>query len=299
MIELSDINFSIGSVNPSGIGDTIYFIPRKDIIAFPWITDEMDEAILKDGYSSYGNFMGDDREEDNHFILHEGKYWYRMYTTQGKSKMSWDVTGERDHKVVLNKAQFYYPKLNVLIVTLAKMANNGDFVFVVRHDGRYYVVGSRKYRATLQLEGNSGDAAGSAKGVTINVESADTTPLPVYKGALLMQQGVIDCNENTFTKYSDMATNFKQTYAITGGNTVVFNALSNEGRIHLEGTGSITLDVSVDGTTFKNVSHSVAFENGKAIVPCQFIIGDVVKISATTLTLCVVNWNHVNAAERV
>ncbi len=299
MIELSDINFEIGSVNPSGIGDAVYFIPRKDILAFPWITDDMQEAILTEGYSSYGNFMGDDREEDNHFILREGKCWYRMYTTQGKGKISWDITGETDHKVVINKAQFYYPKFNVLIATMTKLANNGDFVFVVRHEGRYYVVGSKKYRATMSVEGNSGDLAGSAKGVTINVESADTTPLPVYKGALLMQTGVIDCENNTFTKFNDMATNFPQTYSIVGGNTVTFNALSELGRIHLEGTGSITLEVSVDGVTFKGVSHSVAFENGKAIVPVQFIIGDVVKITATTLTKCVVNWNHVNAAERV
>ena len=299
MSSLKDINFNIGSVNQSGIGDSIFFIPKKDIIAYPWITDDIQQAMLDGSYVSYGNFMGDPDAEDNNFILHPDKYWHYLYSTPGKGKITWEMLGETDHKVVKNKASFFFPKLNVIIRMMAKLSQNGDFVFVIYHEGRYYVVGSWNYRAVMSLVGDSGDVPGSYHGVTLNIESPDTTPLPVYQGVLAMATGYLDCKTNQFIKYSDMATNYPQTYPIVGGNTVIFSALGELGRIHLEGTGSITMDVSVDGVAWKGVSHSVAFENGKAIVPCQFVIGDKVRISATTLTKCIVNYSKVNAAERV
>lgn len=83
------------------------------------------------------------------------------------------------------------------------------------------------------------------------------------------------------------------TSEITGGNTCRFEALGQEGRIHLEGTGSIVVEVSVDGVNYKTVEHEITFTNGKAIAPCAFYIGDFVRVSATTLTKVIVNYNDV------
>ena len=90
-----------------------------------------------------------------------------------------------------------------------------------------------------------------------------------------------------------MSTNKLENYTerIEGGNTVRFDALGKEGRIHLEGSGPINVEVGVDGVNYKEVEHGIEFDNGVAIAPISFYIGDKVRISATTLTKVSINYN--------
>ena len=188
-VTLSDINFKIGSVNPSGISDEIYFIPKQEITGWPAMSNDFDTATSNAAYSNYtGNFT-----------LATGKVWHRLYSTQGKGKITWEYTGETDCKVVVNKATLSYPKLNDRGRALAKYASNGDFVFIVKHDGQFFLVGSQDYRATVTPNGDSGDAPGSAKGITLEIECPGTTPLPVYKGTLALSDGSLNCETGEFT----------------------------------------------------------------------------------------------------
>ena len=75
------------------------------------------------------------------------------------------------------------------------------------------------------------------------------------------------------------------TKKIVGGNSVRFEALGKEGRIHLEGTGPIVVEVSVDGVNYVTVDHEIEFSDG------VFYLGDRVRLSATTLTKVIVNYN--------
>ncbi len=188
-MQLTDINFPIGSVNPSGIGQEVYFIPKQYITAWPTIVNDFETATSEDKYAQL----------EGSFTLATGKTWNRLYTTQGKGKINWEYTGETDCKVVLNKATLSYPKLTNEIRALAKFASNGDFVFVMKHDGKYYLIGSPDYRAVLTPNGDSGDAAGSAKGVTIEIECPDVTPLPTYVGNIVLSDGTLNCSTGEFT----------------------------------------------------------------------------------------------------
>lgn len=188
-VTLSDINFKIGSVNPSGISDEVFFIPKQEITGWPTISSDFDTATNNAAYSNYSG----------NFTLATGKVWHRLYSTQGKGKITWEYTGETDCKVVVNKASLSYPKLTDEIRAFAKFASNGDFVFIVKHDGSYYVIGNDDYRATVTPNGDSGDAAGSAKGVTIEIECPDVTPLPTYSGTLALSDGSLNCSTGVFT----------------------------------------------------------------------------------------------------
>ena len=160
-MDLADIRFKLGSVNPCGISDEIYFIPKSFITAWPTIEDDFDAAQDGDEYAQY----------DGSFTLAAGKTWTRLYSTQGKGKISWEYQG----------------------------ASNGDFVFCVKHDGKFYIIGSPDYRATLTPNGDSGDSAGSAKGITIEIECPDTTPLPTYVGNIVLADGTLNCSTGVFT----------------------------------------------------------------------------------------------------
>lgn len=191
-VALDDINFKIGSVNPSGISDDIFFVPKQEIKTWPTIANDFDEADDNEAYSNY----------DGNFVLDTGKVFHRLYNTQGKGKISWEYQGETDCKVVVNKATLSYPKLTDEIRAFAKFASNGDFVFIVKHDSKYYVIGNDDYRATVTPNGDSGDAPGSAKGVTIEIECPDVTPLPVYTGTLALSNGSLNCSTGVFTPSS-------------------------------------------------------------------------------------------------
>ena len=100
-MDLEDISFKLGSVNPSGISDEVYFIPKQEIATWPTNEDDFDEAEDGDEYAQY----------DGSFGLVAGKTWTRLYSTQGKGKISWEYQGETDCKVVVNKASLSYPKI--------------------------------------------------------------------------------------------------------------------------------------------------------------------------------------------
>lgn len=187
-MDTNDIRFKLGSVNPSGISDEVYFIAKQNIAGWPTIEDDFDEADDADEYAQY----------DGNFTLKTGKKWNLLYSTQGKGKISWEYQGETDCKVVVNKATLSYPKITNEARAFAKFASNGDFVFCVKHDGKFYIIGNKDYRATLTPNGDSGDAAGSAKGITIEIECPDTTPLPTYVGTIELSTGTLDCSTGVF-----------------------------------------------------------------------------------------------------
>ena len=279
---MNDIIFKLGSVNPCGISDAVFYIPKHYIRRWPTIEDDF-EALMQGRYAEY----------NGSFELQPGCWWSYLYSTQGKGKINWEYQGETDCKVVVNKAMLSYPKLTNEGRAFSKFSANGDFVFIVKHDARYYVIGHRDYRATLTPDGDSGDAPGSAKGVTVEIECSDTTPLPTYSGKIVLSDGILDCNTDSFQNFEDMNTSKLENYTgrIEDGNTVRFDALGKEGRIHLEGSGPITVEVGVDGVNYKEVEHSIEFDNGVAIAPISFYLGDKVRISATTLTKVQLNYN--------
>lgn len=192
-MNLGNLDFKIGGINPSGIGATIYRIAKKDILAWPSIGNDPDASTgTVDSLSKYSG----------NFTLAEDAVWDKLYSTQGKGKATFEVTGEVDCKMYTNKASLSFPDLTAEALAFCKAAANGDFVFIVKAAGRFHVIGSPDYRATISPTGDTGDAAGSAKGVSFEVECPDVTPLPLYVGELALSDGTLDCSDGSFTPAS-------------------------------------------------------------------------------------------------
>ena len=179
-----------GKVNPSGIKTLVYFIDKSFITAWP--------AIDPAATTAQGNvtLAGD-------FGLAAGKKWNKLYSTQGKGKVDFEPIGEKDCKMFNNKGTFKFPDISSEAKSLAKSAINSNVVFVVplphETEKRYIVLGSEAYDLEVTIKGDSGDAPGSAKGITIEVTAPDTTPLPNYAGVLTLTDGSLDCETSVFT----------------------------------------------------------------------------------------------------
>lgn len=189
-MELGNLDFNIGSVNPSGIGTTLYRIAKRDITTWPSIVDDINqEEATVDGLAKY----------DGDFVLATGKVWDKIYSTQGKGKLTYESVGETDCKMFANHATFSFPDLTPAALGFSKTAANDDYVYVVKSAGRYHVIGSPDYRSTTSPAGDSGDSAGSAKGITFTVDCPDVTPLPIYEGKIELKEGTLDLSTGELT----------------------------------------------------------------------------------------------------
>jgi len=171
-----NVLWSQGLINPSGICTRIFYIPREDILEFPQI------------YNHAGSAPG--AEFENDFVLKPDKYWYELYSTEGKGKVTFESVGETDCKMFLNKGTFSFPNLSYQAKQFAMVTLNSNCVFLVPEKTGYAVVlGGKLYRSTVEVKGDSGDAPGSAKGITIDVTAPDVVPLPMYVFNVLLSGG--------------------------------------------------------------------------------------------------------------
>lgn len=190
-MDYKDLDFKIGSVNPSGIGETIYAIRKRFISGWPSVADDPDAENVHDS-KDLAELVGD-------FTLIEGKTFQRIYSTQGKGKISFEPVGETDCKMFNNKGEFKFPDLTPAAIGFSKISVNDDFVFIGKSAGRFHLIGSKDYRTVTAISGDTGDTPGSAKGLTITVECPDITPLPIYKGKIVLADGEFDCATGAFT----------------------------------------------------------------------------------------------------
>lgn len=185
-----DMLWADGKINPSGIATELFYIPKSHIKTFPV------PAAVPASASENVSLAGD-------FELVAGKTWKRLHSTQGKGSVTFEKTGEKECGMVLNKGTFKFPDIDDAAKNLAKNSINASIVFVAKlphqSEKRYVVLGNIDYDSEVKVNGNSGDEPGSDKGITIEVEVPDFTPLPNYEGALVLSDGSLDCSTGVFT----------------------------------------------------------------------------------------------------
>jgi hypothetical protein len=179
-----------GQINPSGIKTTLYYCQKSQISSFPR------PNVAPASASENVNLDGD-------FTMVGAATFKKLYSTQGKGKVNWETLGEKDCKMFKNKGVFKFPDLNDAGKNMAKQFVNANCVFVValphETEFRYVVIGDADYDTMATITGDSGDEPGSAKGLTIEIEAPCTTPLPGYKGELVLEDGTLDCSTGIFT----------------------------------------------------------------------------------------------------
>lgn len=191
----ANLDFNIGRVNPSGIGTTVYRIRQRYITGWPTIENDPDKDNTID--------EADMSTLNGSFTLDTGKYWQKIYSTQGKGSITAETTGDTDSKMFINHASFSFPDLTPEALGFSKVSVNDDFVYIVKAAGRYHVIGSPDYRSVTTIAPTSGDAAGSTKGIVFTVDCPDVTPLPVYEGNIVTEDGSLNCSTGVFTPASN------------------------------------------------------------------------------------------------
>lgn len=195
-MKLTNIPFTIGQANGSGIGKYLYFIPSDQIASWPAITDNIQDAREA---AQYNGYTGD-------FKLVKGACWIKIYNTQGEGSMTAEATGERDCKMYVNKVDWRFPKLTPEAASMTNAVVNGEGVIIGWHDGAYRVIGHPFYRTDITPNVATGDAAGSSKGITFHAECPDYKALPTYQGLIVLEGGTtLDASTGFERSTSDAA----------------------------------------------------------------------------------------------
>ena len=241
-----DLNWSPGRVNPSGIRTNGFFIDKKLITSYPEVPDvanTIDEQITLEG----------------DFVLAPNAFFKRIYTTEGEGKVEFEPIGDPDCEMVNNKCNLSYPDISIEARAFAKgnMNSNTIFIPIVRTSGsnkptiEHIVIGGKEYNSKVTIKGSSGDKAGSKKGITVEVVAPDFTPLPIYKGIIVLEDGTYDCETQIFTP--------TVVPPITISNVAKTNetaAAANDGTVTVTATGGVApLNYSKDGGTTWQVSN--------------------------------------------
>lgn len=194
-----DLVWTSGRVNASGIRSIAFWINKDDIVEYP------DFVANPATVSEQVNLDGD-------FVLKEGAFFKRIYTTQGKGKVEFEPTGEKDCEMFLNKASLRYPDISDESKALAKSTMNNNVLFVIgnRTSGankpviKHVVIGGKEYDTKVKAGGTSGDNPGSDKGLTLEIEAPDFSPLPGYIGIIQLEDGQYDTETDVFTATADL-----------------------------------------------------------------------------------------------
>ncbi len=171
-----DVIHEQGRSDIPGTVDIGHWIHKGDIESWPQRPKPLNEATTMEEATHY---IGD-------FKLKQGCNWKKIYGTQGKGKLSFTKQGEIDNGSFLNKSHFEHPTLRDEMLLYSLAAKNDEIVHIFEEiDGNQRVIiGHPDFRADIKVEGDTGDAATSKKGVTVDIEVTDTHPLPRYGGII-------------------------------------------------------------------------------------------------------------------
>lgn len=188
---LENLRWADGQANPSGIKTKLFLALKSEIVTHPKVIAA--PATAAENVELAGDFE-----------MATGKTFIDIYSTQGKGKVWWESTGEKDHKMFLNKGSFKYPDISDEAKSMAKLLLNSNVVAVYllpTGSGipRAVVIGEEDFDTTVTNNGDSGDAPGSEKGLSFELEAPSFNPLPTYKGVIALSDGSYDCETGVFT----------------------------------------------------------------------------------------------------
>lgn len=170
-----------GAVNLPGIRSEVYFIPKRDIVAWP---------TRKNTFTTK---MGEISTLIGSFALAETKKWQKMSVLVDKSPVSSESQGTKPSKSFLNKATLVHQGVEEDATAFCALANNDDYVYLVKtKPGKYRLIGNEMYQTDTKPSQNLGASATDEMGTTLEISVTDSIPAPFYTGEIDTIDGIIN-----------------------------------------------------------------------------------------------------------
>lgn len=165
-----------------GIRSRVYYTPKRSILKWPKLPDE----IAEDGkFSDLAVYKGD-------FVLAAGVSWRHLDVITTDSPVNCESQGEVPSVTSLNKGTFKHPGAEEEATAFARKATSDDMVYLVQQrNGKFRVIGNEMYETITKVKLELGAAVTDKAGTTLEVEVTDICPAPFYRGKIEIEDGTI------------------------------------------------------------------------------------------------------------
>jgi hypothetical protein len=137
--------------------------------------------------------MGELATYTGSFVLALNKKWQKLNVLVDKSPVTAESQGTKPSKSTLVKATFVHPGTEEDATAFCRLANNDDYVYIVKtKPGKYRVIGNDMYQTETNPSQNLGGAATDEMGTTLEVSVTDMMPAPFYTGLIEAVSGNIN-----------------------------------------------------------------------------------------------------------
>ena len=196
----ASLDFCEGSVVLPGIRKKAYYIPKRDIAAWPVLPKA----------SASGSTMASLPVYTGNFTLAADKTWLPLMTLDARNNVRTEATGEKPSRLNNNQATLVHPGTAEEAAGFAMQANNDDMVYLVQgRDGKFRVIGNEEFATDTQVGITLGEGVQGEAGTTLEVAVLDKAPLPFYPGNIVTPDGTISGADgspvtgNGFSVFSD------------------------------------------------------------------------------------------------
>lgn len=173
-----DIDFCMGDKSLPGTRNHGYYVPRRDIKAFPRpagsaATKMEDVAVIKSNIELYAD-----------------KLWKRFALVPNESEPTAVGQGSYGSKTMLNKITLVLPGTGKKVTGFISELNNDDVVFLIpMADGKCRLFGNPLYQAEISVSQAFGKSATDANTTTVEVSVTDEFAAPFYEGEFTTSDG--------------------------------------------------------------------------------------------------------------
>lgn len=175
------LSFCKGKPILPGIRSRLYFIPKRDIVAWPELPE-----VASSNMAELATYKGN-------FTIAAEKYWQYIDLIDNKGKIESESQGDYPARSFLNKTSVVHPETNEEATGFCRQANADDFVYLMQvRNGKFRVLGNEAFPTDTKPKQDSGEGVTGDFGTTIEVEVTDVCPAPFYVGEILTKEGTID-----------------------------------------------------------------------------------------------------------
>jgi len=121
--------------------------------------------------------------------LKSGKYFTKMYSTQGKGTLNFTTDGERDFENFKQGGELFFPSTKKEALAMSAALKGRDCIVLLEenseNDGYHLQVGTRRLPARLKPAGDWGTNLDGIKGITFTIEAfSGNAPVYLYSGII-------------------------------------------------------------------------------------------------------------------
>lgn len=186
-----DVRACQGKKSLPGLRRTILLASVRDILSYPTIPDRNGENMTLAKIPVYTGT----------FALATGKYFIRVDIIVNDGQMQVEAQGTIGSRTFHVTATVNAPGTEEEITGLiSELLNDEIIALVQQRNGKFRVVGSQAFPATVNPQQATGQSPTDANQTTLEIVADDEYPAPFFEGVVAVSDGFLNCKTGEVTE---------------------------------------------------------------------------------------------------